>query len=366
MLDMVGKHLCESQMLSYDSFRIISSSAPEKAKAHFSAKRFLLFPRDKHLEIESEKFIRYVERAVEIEKTILNLMEFSISDDPSSTTISSQNLEAYLIRLIPEIDLKGQMHESFYEYYTYTCSQKFFFFLDNRRNNSIRIKKLAHSAIMEELLSLLRLDTTSQDMSLQEHRHLVDSNWFSGGNAVRLYELFLDLDRDQNGMLNIEESKGFAGVSGTHIQFTTTAMVRLFEEYIMYQPFEMDYKGFVNLVLAVENPLTEESLRYFWKIVDYDRSDRLTAEKIKFFYKDIYDSLKQNNGYDAPAVGHVVLEIFDLLSCNNTDGCTYAEVLQSRQGPIVMSMLLDVHGFWRYDNRETIVSNAGAEDGGEV
>ena len=93
MLDMVGKHLCESQMLSYDSFRIISSSAPEKAKAHFSAKRFLLFPRDKHLEIESEKFIRYVERAVEIEKTILNLMEFSISDDPSSTTISSQNLE---------------------------------------------------------------------------------------------------------------------------------------------------------------------------------------------------------------------------------------------------------------------------------
>ena len=88
---------------------------------------------------------RYIERTVEIEKAILNLMEFAISnEDLASTMISEQNLEAYLFRLIPEVDRGERLHESFYEFYTYTCSQKFLFFLDSRRTNSISIKKVRH------------------------------------------------------------------------------------------------------------------------------------------------------------------------------------------------------------------------------
>ncbi len=54
----LGKHLCESPTISYESFKIISSLAPEKARKYFSAKNFLLFPKDANQCIESEDFVR--------------------------------------------------------------------------------------------------------------------------------------------------------------------------------------------------------------------------------------------------------------------------------------------------------------------
>lgn len=97
---------------------------------------------------------------MEIENTVLSLMEFTPAGavgDPYTITISEQQLNSYLFRLITEIDVGNKMHESFYEYYVYTASQKFTFFLDPRRTNVMSIKKVAHSAVMEELLYLRRL-----------------------------------------------------------------------------------------------------------------------------------------------------------------------------------------------------------------
>lgn len=143
--------------------------------------------------------------------------------------------------------------------------------------------------------------------------------------------------------------------SSGQIQFTVSAIRRLFDETVTFTPVEMDYKGFVNLVLATENSVTPESIRYFWQLVDYDKSGRLSEEKIKYFYKDVHDCLVRTN-YDAPSAAHVVLEIFDLVACNDPRGPTLADLLASKQGHIVMTMLLDVNGFWRYDNRESLMA----------
>ncbi len=201
-----------------------------------------------------------------------------------------------------------------------------------------------------------------------------NANWFSGHNAVKVYSLFLELDKDQNGqwstscsatialrlfcagMLSTEELKAFTGFAGTEqIQFTQTALDRLFSEYISYQPLEMDYKAFVSLVLACENMTAPESLRYFFRVVDYDHSGRLSAEKIKFFYKDVRECLLAT-GYDAPSPDHVALEIFDLVACNDARGPSLAELTACKQGHTALTMLLDVNGFWKYDNRETLMA----------
>lgn len=42
---------------------------------------------------------------------------------------------------------------------------------------------------------------------------------------------------------------------------------RLFEEYQTFEG-EMDYKTFLDFVLAMENRKTIPSLQYFWKILD--------------------------------------------------------------------------------------------------
>jgi hypothetical protein len=97
-------------------------------------------------------------------------MEFAPMDDPFCTSISEQQLNSFLFRLIPEIDIgNNKMHESFREFYVYTASQKFMFFLDSRKCNVVSIKKLAHSSVMEELLFLRRLSANYHTQLSTEH-----------------------------------------------------------------------------------------------------------------------------------------------------------------------------------------------------
>lgn len=144
----------------------------------------------------------------------------------------------------------------------------------------------------------------------------------------------------------------FTGVSKAYpVNFTTLAYERLFNEYVPYQTGnEMDYKCFINFVLALENPTSEQSIKYFWKLLDLDYSGRLTPRKIKYFYEAIRSSLA--GSYDTPLAEHIVVEVFDALGCNSEEGATLQDMIQSKQGQVVISLLLDVDGFWRYDNRE--------------
>jgi hypothetical protein len=159
----------------------------------------------------------------------------------------------------------------------------------------------------------------------------------------------------------MQEVGSFAGLKKRkRVNFTAVAWQRLFEEYVSFSPMEMDYKAFVNLVLALEHSATPEGMEYFWRVLDFDKSGRLTATKIKYFYSAIYDSL--TSSYECPSAAHVVTEVFDLLACNSSEGATFQDLLASKQGHIVASMLLDVNGFWRYDNRESL---AGSGDGEE-
>lgn len=163
----------------------------------------------------------------------------------------------------------------------------------------------------------------------------------------------------------MEEAAEFSGLNRRkRINFTHAAWERIFEEYIPYSPAELDYKGFVNLILALENPTSPASIKYFWKVLDFDRSGFLTPTKIKFFYNDVYQSLVGN--YDAPSAAHVVVEVFDILACNNDRGATLDDFLTSKQGHVVVSMLLDVNGFWRYDNRESLVGTEDEDDSQEA
>jgi hypothetical protein len=165
------------------------------------------------------------------------------------------------------------------------------------------------------------------------------------------------------GFLSMDEVAEFAGLKRTRrINFTRAAWERIFAECVAYSPAELDYKGFVRLVLALENPTTPASIRFFWNILDFDKSGRFTEMKIKYFYSEIYASLV--GGYDVPSAAHVVMEVFDLLACNSSEGATLNDFLTSKQGHVVVSMLLDVNGFWRYDNRESLVGTEEEEDSG--
>ena len=98
------------------------------------------------------------------------------------------------------------MHPSFHEYYMYTASQKFFFFVDPHRRNSVSVKRVANCSVMQELQYLLRLARrTAEEKDDKEKagkfESTVAANWFSSSNALKIYSTFLELDKDQNGIM---------------------------------------------------------------------------------------------------------------------------------------------------------------------
>ena len=182
--------------------------------------------------------------------------------------------------------------DSFLPYYVFTASRRFFFFLDCRRTRTVSVKRLALSTVMEELLYLKRILQYEQDMDYVQFSTQINSNWFSESNALKLYDMYLTLDVDKNGMLSKGELLGYKGSSKIPVQLTHFAVTRIFEEMITYtgsdgSETEMDYKTFLDLVLAIENRESLQSMRYFFRLLDVDHCGMITAPIIAIFFRDI-------------------------------------------------------------------------------
>lgn len=94
--------------------------------------------------------------------------------------------------------------------------RKFFFFLDEKRTGKIMIKDMLTSPILAELYEL-RQERLNMEDAVQ--------NWFSVHSALRVYEQYLKLDQDHNGMLKKAELARYSpGLTDIFID-------RVFEEY---------------------------------------------------------------------------------------------------------------------------------------
>lgn len=63
-------------------------------------------------------------------------------------------------------------------------------------------------------------------------------------------------------------------------------------------------------------------MHYFWRALDIEKTGRLTTSSIKYFYKDVFECL-QATGYEAPSVANIIVEVNDILACNDPLGATF-------------------------------------------
>ena len=73
-----------------------------------------------------------------------------------------------------------------------------------------------------------------------------------------MYGQYLNLDKDHNGMLSKSELLAYGTAT-----LTPTFIDRVFEECLTYGG-EMDYKTYLDFVLALENRKEPQSLTYFF------------------------------------------------------------------------------------------------------
>ncbi|GBG30910.1 Serine/threonine-protein phosphatase 2A regulatory subunit B'' subunit gamma [Hondaea fermentalgiana] len=313
----------------------------------FQADTFCKFRRDDWGRISTQLFFQYVCRHITLQQTRAHL---ALYDSHGDGCLREQDLENYIYELIPSLEALEDLQENFYPFYVFTAVRKFFFFLDPRKMGRIPLRELITSPILHELLHLQNAPNDED----------IEFNWFSAHNTLRVYSQYLELDIDHNGMLSRAEIQGYGTGS-----LTSAFIGRVFEECLTYDG-EIDYKTFLDFVLAMETKKSAQSLAYFFRLLDVRKQSYLDRFCIRYFFSEIVQKLRELDGGGADAdvvrVDDVCDEIFDM--CNPRDPCriTLADLVRSGIGDTIVTMLTDLSGFWAYDNREHLIAEEAREE----
>lgn len=272
-------------------------------------------------------------------------MELSYYDEKRRGYLREKDMENFIFELIPRLPQLNSLQEEFYPFYVFTAVRRFFFKLDPKRTGRIHIRDLLSSQALPELYGL------RQEQPLEAAE--AASNWFSMQSALKVYGAYLELDVDQNGMLSKSELSRYG--SG---MLTDVFIDRVFDVIQTYRDAEtgereMDYKAFLDFVLAMENKNSKQAILYFWKLI-VNNQGTLDGFVINYYFSAIIKKLKSMK-VEAASVDDVKDEIFDMVKPKETGAITLDDLLQCRQGGTVLSMLMDAAAFWRYDNRENLM-----------
>lgn len=347
--DIIG----DVEVIDYAGFSKIReelAARGDRFRQFFLPSVFMKFPRDRNGCVAIVPFFTFVVRKVNIRQTRVQL---SYYDALGCGYLREKDMENFIFELIPTLPQLSSLQEEFYPFYVFTAVRKFFFFLDPKRTGKVRIRDLLSSQIIIELYELRQ----EQPLGASE----AELNWFSMQSALRVYGAYLELDVDQNGMLSRNELGRFG--SG---MLTDVFIDRVFEEYQTYRDSEtgereMDYKTFLDFVLAMENKNSRQAIQYFWKLIDIQHKGHLDGFVINYFFRAIL-RLLQTKRLAVASVDDVKDEVFDMVKSEVQGIITMQDLLNCRQGGTVLSMLIDAAAFWRYDNRETLLMEPDEEE----
>ncbi|KAJ3047577.1 Serine/threonine-protein phosphatase 2A regulatory subunit B'' subunit gamma [Rhizophlyctis rosea] len=244
-------------------------------------------------------------------------------------------MQDYVSDLVPSLNLTT-LNESFWKFYICTAVRKFIFFLDPLRRGKISIQTILLSPILTEMFEL-----RENEMSRDYER----TNWFSAYSSLRIYGQFLNLDLDRNGMLSRAELAGYS--NGT---LTGIFLDRVFQEYQTYNG-QMDYKAFLDFVLAMENIQTPEAIAYCFRLLDIKGQKYLDEFTVGYFFKAVMEAMEAT-GVEMVDVADVTNEIFDMAHPADPDIISLQDLLDCGVGGTIVNILSDTRGFWNYDNRE--------------
>jgi len=347
-----------NEVIDYAGFTIMREELVLKGarfRQLFTASTFLKIwqlsrPRDKSGCIPIAHFVAFVVRKA---RRVETRMQLSYYDALGRGYLREKDMENFIFELIPTLPQLNSLQEEFYPFYVFTAVRKFFFFLDPKRTGRIHMPDLLSSPHLMELYELRQ----EQPMEPAE----AAANWFSMQSALKVYGAYLELDVDQNGMLSKTELSRYG-----HGMLTDVFIDRVFEEYQTYRDGEtgereMDYKTFLDFVLAMENKSSRQALQYFWKIIDIHHQGYIDGFVINYFFRAIVRML-QTKKFDVASIDDVKDEIFDMVKASKLGVISLQDLTNCRQGGVVLSMLVDAAAFWRYDNRESLMMDPEDDD----
>lgn len=333
----------EEQFINYDDFKKVAAHADPKCRKYFTPSVFAKLQHgDIYGRVSIMALFNYIMRKVWLHQTRIGL---SLYDVTGQGFLREVDLENYILELIPTLPQLDGLEKSFHSFYVCTAVRKFIFFLDPLRTGKVRIQDILACSFLDDLLELRDEDLPKDSL---------EANWFSATSALRVYGQYLNLDKDHNGMLSKEELAGYG--TGT---LTSIFIDRVFQECLTYDG-EMDYKTYLDFVLALENRQEPQALQYLFRILDINNQGYLDTFCLNYFFRAIQQQMNEHK-QDPVSFQDVKDEIFDMTKPADPTKITLQDLLNSGQGETLVSILIDLNGFWTYENREVMVSETVEE-----
>lgn len=274
--------------------------------------------------------------------------ELTMWDSDNDGKLSAEEFESYVKFLVPSLpSLSQTITEDTMPFYACAVVRRFFWTLDATNRGFIRIPELVKSPIMDEWL----------DMQLVHDDP--PRNWFSHSITSQLYEKFLALDSEEKGMLTATDMQQYKkgvpmvlddGLPPSVSPISSLFIQRIFEVSPLYKS-EMDYKSFVDFVIAIEFlPQCHRPL-FFWNAFDLECTGVITPMVAMHFFRETYQKLV-TAGCEPPPLELVIQELFDVIPTKQPLQITREEFIKSSQCGLFSALLIDCLAFWTYENRE--------------
>lgn len=323
--------------------------------------------------------------------------------------ISENDLMNFIYDSLNDIEAAKVLNSNFHPYYVFTVVRKIIFFLDPSHRGSCDVYQLARSSFCNEFVAMKAARSIFNDvdhqsiessricsvlMQMQDTLTIAASrasrigltligsaplslmytsvtdpgklppqfstsndklSWFHPVNAQQLYNLYMELDIDGNGMLTKDELTRIRK-GGLNPMFIDV----LFASIMLYHnpandQYEMDYKGYLDLMLALEYSHTEPAVQWLFTLLDVRKRGYLDHGALCYWFKPIRDKLLSLRA-DANVVSCDVManELIDMAGASLTEKITLDMLIESGVGHTVLMCLIDCVYFHQYDNRESL------------
>lgn len=327
-----------TERINYKDFRKVGDKFDPLFSKFFKACTFLRFDKDKYGRIEILAFFHYVVRKTNIEE---NKISLGMSDLYCEGFLTDKDLEAFIKDEIRQFYFYDDISEDIKEYYLLVAQRKFFFFLDPKRTGKIYINDIITSTILTEFNEMKDKNANNNNNTASTESA---NNWFSLSNFWRIYKKYIDLDKDKNGMLSKEELIKFSpGLTMIFIE-------RIFEEYQKYEN-AIDFKQFIDFVLAIENRKHPASIQYIWRALDVYHKNAVDTFVVNMFYRHVVKKLI-NRAKGEYKIDDIKDEIWDMIKPKSLHYFTLQDVLESPYSDTVLSLLIDAKSFYLHDQKE--------------
>ncbi|KAA0163603.1 hypothetical protein FNF31_02765 [Cafeteria roenbergensis] len=294
------------------------------------------------------------------------LVELAAFDKDGDGQLTEADLEDFVVALRRSLPGVRDLTDDFFPFYMHMAVSALLF--ARRRGPTVSMQALAGSELFGQLVALWRplapwepasaSGPTSPAMEAAEWAvgggleqalpgGAGDANWFCMGNCVRLYRQYLALDEDKDGMLSRRELCG-------HNDGAISA--RFVDRVLASRPTfdgKLDFRGYLDLALAVERKRDDASLRLLFGVLDRRGKGALSMADLAFYLEEVGRRLGETTGELTPT-RFLVTEWLDLVGPTDADNVTLRDLRACHKGHMALRVLSDVQMMWMFENRESL------------